>query len=378
MADKKRLYYLDNLKVFLIIIVIIHHVGQAYGSTGGSWYYSYPGERVREMGLFFLFNASYFMGLFFLISGYFFPASYDRHGAKKFIIDKLIRFGIPVLFGFLIMIPAEEYVKYIRYTNDISFSDYYIRHWFGIDPNAVMPHGPAMNFGHLWFIEHLLVYAVLYAVIRSVKNRFFSRQLFSPGKISWYAIALFILLLGIVTNLMRTKWGFPMDRWIGFLGFIQMEPAHIPQYLSFFVIGILVWRWKLLESISMKRNVVWFAVAIIFYAVNLFFLFTKGGDAMFYNWEYREAFFCVGICIGLLALFRLIADRTNRIMTMLSDNAFGAYFVHVPIVVALQFAFDPVAWGPGLLFTIISILSVPLSFALSWTIRLIPGVKRVI
>jgi len=93
MADTNRLHYLDNLKVFLIFLVIVHHVGQAYGATGGAWYYAYPGQRVQALSNFFGFNASFFMGLFFFISGYFFPASFDRHGARKFILDKLIRFG---------------------------------------------------------------------------------------------------------------------------------------------------------------------------------------------------------------------------------------------------------------------------------------------
>jgi glucan biosynthesis protein C len=30
-----RLYYLDNLRVSLTALVIAHHVGQAYGPTGG-------------------------------------------------------------------------------------------------------------------------------------------------------------------------------------------------------------------------------------------------------------------------------------------------------------------------------------------------------
>ena len=111
MTDKNRLYYLDNLKVFLIFLVIVHHVGQAYGSTGGAWVYSYPGDRVKSLGLLFMFNASFFMGLFFFISGYFFPASFDRHGARQFVIDKLIRFGVPVVIGAFFIIPVIEYVK---------------------------------------------------------------------------------------------------------------------------------------------------------------------------------------------------------------------------------------------------------------------------
>ena len=31
----KRLYYLDNLKVCLTVLVIMHHAGQAYGNGGG-------------------------------------------------------------------------------------------------------------------------------------------------------------------------------------------------------------------------------------------------------------------------------------------------------------------------------------------------------
>ena len=35
MATQNRQYYLDNLKVFLTVLVIFHHAGQAYGTGGG-------------------------------------------------------------------------------------------------------------------------------------------------------------------------------------------------------------------------------------------------------------------------------------------------------------------------------------------------------
>jgi len=31
--NKSRLFYLDNLKILLILIVIMHHVGQGYGPS---------------------------------------------------------------------------------------------------------------------------------------------------------------------------------------------------------------------------------------------------------------------------------------------------------------------------------------------------------
>jgi hypothetical protein len=37
LAKRKRLEYLDALKVALIVLVIAHHAGQSFGPTGGAW-----------------------------------------------------------------------------------------------------------------------------------------------------------------------------------------------------------------------------------------------------------------------------------------------------------------------------------------------------
>jgi glucan biosynthesis protein C len=378
MTNTNRLYYLDNLKIFLIILVVIHHVGQAYGSTGGSWFYSYPGERVKPLELFFLFNASFFMGLFFFISGYFFPGSFDRHGPRKFIADKLVRFGIPLIFALVLMIPIIEYVRYINYVNHINFKDFYIREWFGYAPDKTV-HSHLANFAHFWFIEHLLVYSFLYAIIGTVLQKCMSsKTAFTVRQIRLYAIIPYILILGIITNLIRTVWAFPMDRWIGLLGFIQMEPAHIPQYMSLFILGILAYRWSFLESITTPRNMFWFLPGLGIYVITIAQLFGTGSQNAFFMWEYREGLLCVGVCIGLLALFKTYFNRTGRIMHVLSENTYGTYILHVPVVVALQYAFDPVHAGALTLFVIVSILSVPGAFLVSFLVRLIPGVKRIL
>ena len=37
LVPANRIFYLDNLRIVLTILVIAHHVGQAYGPTGGYW-----------------------------------------------------------------------------------------------------------------------------------------------------------------------------------------------------------------------------------------------------------------------------------------------------------------------------------------------------
>jgi glucan biosynthesis protein C len=378
MTDKARLYYLDNLKVCLVILVIVHHVGQAYGATGWSWYYTYPGERVKQLGLFFMFNMSFFMGLFFFISGYFFPHSLDRHGPRKFSADKLVRFGIPVVFSSISILPVMEYVKYIHDTGSISFIDFYVGKWL-LDAPLIVGIMGHFNIGYLWFLEHLLIYSVLFAGISTVLKRFRpseSPQL--PRRVGVWAIIPAILILGGISHLMRTSWGFPIDRWIGFLGFIEMEPAHMPHYLLLFVAGIMAYRWSFLDSLIAPRNMLWLIPALGIYLITVVQIYSSGRKAGLFMWEYREALLCVGLCIGLLSLFKTFFNQTGRALQFLSENAFGAYVLHVPVVVAMQYAFAPVRAGAFTLFVVVSLLSVPTTFLASILVRRIPLVSRIL
>ena len=109
--SKKRLLYLDNLKVCLTVLVIFHHAGQAYGD-GGDWAYhpSNPAEFMPWIWHFFSVNAAFFMGLFFLISGYFVPTSFDKQGTKVFVQKKLMRLGIPLLLMGGLIVPLSRMV----------------------------------------------------------------------------------------------------------------------------------------------------------------------------------------------------------------------------------------------------------------------------
>lgn len=37
--NNSRFTYLDNLKILLLMLVILHHTGQGYGPSGGWWFY---------------------------------------------------------------------------------------------------------------------------------------------------------------------------------------------------------------------------------------------------------------------------------------------------------------------------------------------------
>jgi len=79
-----RLYFVQWLRVLLIVLIVAHHAGQANGSTGGAWpVHDHP--TAMWLGPFFGLNAAFFMGFVFFIAGYFSPGSFERKGASKFV-----------------------------------------------------------------------------------------------------------------------------------------------------------------------------------------------------------------------------------------------------------------------------------------------------
>ncbi|MGA9080047.1 MAG: acyltransferase, partial [Halobacteriota archaeon] len=91
---RDRLYFADNLRTYLITLVVLHHLAIVYTGAGG-FYYVEPTPidqlALAVLVIFIALNQAYFMGLLFLISGYFSPGSLDRKGPRRFIRDRLIR-----------------------------------------------------------------------------------------------------------------------------------------------------------------------------------------------------------------------------------------------------------------------------------------------
>jgi len=97
--EKGRLFFIDNLRILLITLVMMIHLSITYGGKGG-WYYRDGQADTLSSILLTWHNAvvqAFSMGLFFLIAGYFTPSSYDHKGPRQFLKDRLLRLGIPML-----------------------------------------------------------------------------------------------------------------------------------------------------------------------------------------------------------------------------------------------------------------------------------------
>lgn len=383
---KPRLWFLDNLKVALTVLVILHHVGQAYGSTGGFWYYSNP-DRAQWLGFFFWVNASFFMGLFFLVSGYFVPGSYDRNGPRKFLTDRLVRFCLPILLFALIINPLMMYLSYLHFRGgSLPLLTYFTEIYLGMGAKPAGWKGtwPDLNLGHLWFVEHLLVYAALYTGWRLLADRTASgarttgASASQTGREAPSDLALLAYALGLagVSYLVRLSW--PIDRWLGFLGFIQMEPAHLPQYASLFFLGFLAYRQNWALTMPTARGQRWLLIGIAAVLIGAAFRFGLLPGGLKSAGTFLEAFVATGLSVGLITLFRERWNRTGPLPAALTNAAYGAYLIHFPVVVACQYAAGLLPAGPFLRFLTAGAAAVFLSFTLAHQLRKIPGATRIL
>lgn len=370
---KPRLFFLDNLKVLLITLVIVHHVGQAYGPTGGSWPISNL-ERAPLLGFLFAIDRSFFMSLFFMIAGYFVPGSLDRKGTWNYIKERCIKLGIPMLLFLLLMYPIADYLLAVFYQGDTSlkFWQYYFNLYW---QNA--------NLGPLWFVSVLLVLSICYTVFHQFNRRYKKIIDYLKTRSLNQILLVNILLIVIFTFLIRLY--FPIDKWLNYIVF-AVAPADFARDTAFFILGILAYRNSLLLKISRKQGYIWLTTALIL--AILFVLFKPiTGSSFFFGgglslgalrYDLWEATFCTGMCIGLPVLFRETFNWTNKFWSTLSADAFAVYLFHALVVVAVQYCFVNINLAPSGKFFIVSILSVISTFIICHYIRKIPGVKNIL
>jgi glucans biosynthesis protein C len=374
-----RLLFVDNIRVFLTILVLLHHLMITYAGTG-SWYYTEGKQDFATVALgawFQATNQAYFMGLFLLISAYFVPGSYDRKGAAHFLKDRLIRLGIPLALYSWIIRPLLIYLDPFSGAGSVAFWDYFPGKYF--DHNALIGAGP------LWFIEILLIFSLVYVLWRMV----------SPGRPSEPAaetpfpgngiIALFAVLLGLVSFVVRLwlpmMWSF---------GPLNLQFPFFAQYIALFVVGLIAYRRNWLMKLPETTGRIWLGIGVLM--ILLFWPLMISGGALsgdltpfFGGWRWQalmyalwESFVCVGMSIGLIYAFRRFANHQGTLAKFLSPNAYTAYLIHGPIIVVVAYAARDIAIYPLLKWALAALVAVPLCFALSHLIRKLPYTERVL
>jgi Acyltransferase family len=380
-----RITYIDSIRIFLTILVVLHHLSIIYTGSG-SWTYTENREDVFTAALgnwFTAVNHSYFMGLFMLISAYFVPASYDRKGARNFVKDRLIRLGIPLVIYGLVIRPILFYVGYSKFGGlELSFWNWYTHQYF--QAYGWTGQGPT------WFLTALLIFSLLYVLWRliiSTRPQIASQESKPASESSFprnLTIALFALGLAVMSFIVRLR--FPSDTVFLPLNF---QLADFSQYIALFIIGLVAYQHNWLERLPDKTGKFWLTIAVVM--ILAFPPIAILGGAMENDlpfkggWHWQallattwQSFICVSMCISVIYIFRRYFNRQGKLAGFLSRNAYTVYLIHEPVITFTALALVGLTLYPLLKFGLVALITIPLCFGLSSLIRKLPYTQRVL
>jgi surface polysaccharide O-acyltransferase-like enzyme len=372
-----RMFFIDNIRVFLTILVLLHHFMIIYAHSG-SWYYNEgePDFLTDALGNWFCsVNQAYFMGLFLLISAYFVPGSYDRKGAWRFFKDRLIRLGIPLALFSWVINPLFVYALFYREIG---------KPFFEFFPVEFFKTSSLIGGGPLWFVEVLLIFSLAYVFWRLFipsRPMAASMETAFPGN---GAIAAFALLLGVAGFLVRLV--FPISYTFAPL---NLQFPFFAQYIALFIVGLVAYRRNWLVNLPDETARRWLWISIVFILLWAPLMIAVGAIEddipLRGGWHWQamaaalwESFLCVGMCISVVYIFRRYLNAGGKIAGFLAPNAYTAYIIHAPVITFLAVWTRSITLYPLLKWALFAPVAVALCFGLSALIRKIPYTDRVL
>ncbi|GAA4696603.1 Acyltransferase family protein [Promicromonospora umidemergens] len=361
-----RLAYVDNLRLWLTVLVVLHHAAVVY-SPLPVWPYHEPGRGPTSvlLLLFLVLNQMWFMSAFFAISGLFAPGSIDRKGARAFSLDRLRRLGIPLLVFLVLLNPLmnlHDYPSAGAGTSPL--------HWWA---DIATPQ-------YMWFVQTLLVMSLVYAGWRHLRRGRPAAPVVGQGLPRPRTFLAFAAGLTAAVWLWRIM--VPTETTWPVVGL--PTPDHLPLYVTFFWLGTLALRRGWLEALTMRAAWTGAAAAVAGVAVYLAVVITSpdtfaGGG----SWQSLVAVaatvaMALGLTAAALVLFRTWFAAQVPPLRFLADNAYAVYFVHGPVLVLLALVLAPMDAPAVAKFALLAVTALPVCWAVARAVRAIPGARRVL
>jgi hypothetical protein len=221
----------------------------------------------------------------------------------------------------------------------------------------------------------LIVFTAVYLAVRRSRTAPQARNERPRGR----ALILFGVGLMVATYLWRFLLPFG-----GYVPYLDLASAYeLPQYASFFVIGVLAYRRGWLHNLPSRFGVIGGIVAggmtvlmAPILAISLSQMSQPGSwqSAIYALWEQG---FAIGFGLATLVFFRRFVNHQAAFAAELSRAAFPAYVVHAPVITGVAIALQPLGLPIMIGFVLAAVVGIPLTFAIAVAVRRLPGLRRI-
>lgn len=366
--ERQRLYFLDNIRIFLTVLVIYMHTCVAYGGEGSWAYRSKDHPKSISLVAFNSVAQTFYMGTFFVISGYFSRVSLERKSVGAFVKDKIVRLGIPTVLYTLVGPPLQMAV--MRVLLEEKSEDFGVQ--FGHQSKLQGVRGP------VWYCALLLIFDCVYAIFRPALP--LSTQ--DPNAIQ--------LLTGIAISSLAsfgTRLLFPVTYvW----PLLNLRVGFCPQYVVAYILGLNIQNPQTWDPLPTALT--WIvgvatigATSIAVAALKSFvsldsssFVDLGAGGLNPVAASYAVINETGGYLIFAVVfqLFRYFANTSSG--AVLARYAYGAFLVHPVVSVAVEAAMDGWKASAAAKVAVVGTMNVCGSWTAGWLLLKIPKMDRVI
>ncbi len=372
----QRDFYIDRLRTVMTALVVVFHTAITYGSIG-SWFY----QEIEPSGasssllltFFVLTIQAFFMGFFFLLAGYFTPVSLERKGYARFIGDRFLRLGVPLLaFGFLL---GPLTIGLVEFTRGDGFWSIFAWLW---------RHKTFIN-GPLWFAQALLLFSLGYCAWRSVFGSPLAQFERTPKPVPTYRWWLFSAI-GVAAAALAIRQIVPAGKNI-----IGLQLGFFSSYIFLFAMGIAAWRYDWLRQLNWKNGRPWVITLLIAWPLmplGLLAAHHMSGQAtpnffgglswlaiLYACWE---PFIAWGLIAAWLLLFRRYMNQPSSLWNWLNRRAYTVYIIHPPVLVGIALLLRGWAAPALVKWGVVGLLACVACWLAADPLVRMPGVRRVV
>jgi glucans biosynthesis protein C len=360
-----RQYYIDWLRILLIISVFLFHIGMVFKTWG--WHVKndqlYGGLLNRIM----TFLHTWRMPLLFLLSG---AGTYFALGKRtpgQYLSERFRRLFIPLAAGIFILVPVQVYIE--KSSAYISLLDFYPHMFEGIYP--------AGNFSwhHLWFIAYLFVIALVISpflgLLRSEKIVVFTRML--EGTVTKpLAMNLFIIPLLLSQIVLRNFFEFGTNALVN-------DWASMAFYIIFFIAGFILLPNKKIAEAIQKQRLLYLTetiiLTVIMFKVPGLFESERIGDKI---WDITAIFLAWACGIAAVGFAKQYLNFDSGFRKHANEAIFPFYLLHQPVIIVVGYFM--IRWDVAILLKVmlITLTSLVIIAGLYWLVICRVNLLRVI
>jgi len=333
---KTRIYFLDNLRTFLIFLVVLLHAGISYSYGMDSFWVVIDPNKSEPIGLINMYLDLFVMFIMFFISGYFIPSSARNKDLLEFIKSKFKRIMVPWIIAVFTLIPA--YKALFLFSRGLPQEEWYSYFIFfqraGTDL-SFYPNHPTQSW--LWFLPVLFMFHLIYLAL--------SKTNLSTIKISLKAGVILTFLIGVIYSMTISVIG--LKGWFH-SPILDFQRERLLVYFMAFLLGALCYKLKVFDT--NEKNTTNYILSNIVLTISLG-IFTVVALNFFFNIiEPQRNHFIISETVdrivyystALLSMltflhvfihaFRFNFNKSNWLMDQLNKSSYSVYIIHMIVL----------------------------------------------